>query len=120
MAPRDNAHIQGALHYSQIFLNDLSSGLSKLIEDVVIGDRGQDPRLRKAHVLQKLEVIGVGSDPAGDLRISISPVLTEPYCLFVLSAVQEEFTLPDNPLGPSQFMKEIVQVQNLCAGIRRA
>jgi len=89
-------------------------------EDVVIGGRGQNPGLLQPHLPDQLEVLLHRPDPAGDFRIAIAPLQAFPDRLLVLIGVKEELTLLDDPVGPPQLVKQVVNVDDLLDRVRGA
>jgi len=120
MAAGNDAFLESGLDDGEIFSEGLSSVLLELEEDVVIGDGREDAGLLETEVFDDFEVVGVGSNPAGDLGESISESKAAGHCFAVASAVDEELGLADNPSRSAETVHHAIEVDDLLRRIRRS
>ena len=113
MAPELQPRIQGFLHYGKVILHRLLPALVQLEKDVVVAAGGQNPGFLESHALHELQIIFVRTYPSGDFRILVSEREHVFHRFSVLVAVEKKLRVPDDPLGPSQLVKELVQIDDL-------
>ena len=96
-----------------VVIERLAPGPPEFEEYMVVGAGGQDPGLAQARVPHQAEVLTLGPNPSGDLRVPVPPGQHLSHRLTVAHAVQEELTLPDHPVGSAQPVEQVEQLGDL-------
>ena len=118
VAAGGNPQFQRPVDDFQVLVEGLGPVEVELVKNMVIGDRGQDAGFLEFHRLDQFQVLGVGPDPAGDLRVGDIPFPAATNRFLVPIAVQEEFGLADDPPGAGEAAEEIKNLKYLFHRIR--
>jgi len=113
MAARPDAGIQDRRHDVQVFLHRLPPRLLQLQEDVVVGYRRENAGFLKPRFPDKLGVVLVGPDPAGDLRKRQAELPAPVHRFAILAAVQKEFALADYAIRAAQAAHQREEIGDL-------
>src|SRR3990172_1035990 len=87
---------------------------------MIVRSRCQDACFFEPHFLDELEITLNSPYPACNLRILITLLKAFSDGFFIFLTVEEEFALTDKSVRSSQFVQEVVQVNNLLNRIRWA
>ncbi len=113
VAARDDAVGESGIDDIQVTGDDSFPAGAELLEDVVIGDRGEDTGLLEPGRPHELVVRHRRPDPSGHFREAVAQFLAALDRLAVLLCIQEELRLPDHAFCAAEALQERVEVDNL-------
>ena len=88
-----------------------------LIKNMIIGTAYQDTGLSHTHITDKLEVLLICTDPAGNLRELIASLHTFLNSITVFLTVKEKFRSTNPSFRSAQLMKVIINPYDLLSAV---
>ena len=118
MASWTDSHIQTVSYDTQVMEHGLKTSHLHLIKNMIIGTADQNTGFFQAHILYKLKILFIGTNPAGYFRELIPFFQTFFNSIPVFFTIQEKFTGTDLTVWATQLMKIIIDPYDLFCRIR--
>jgi hypothetical protein len=117
VAARDDAVGEGGIDDFEVVCDDRFAVRTELLEDVVVGNRGEDAGFAQAGRADEPVVGHRAANPAGDFREAVAELLAAFDGFAILPCIEEEFRLADHSLGAAKFLEQRVEVDDLLDGV---
>ena len=119
MASDFEARVERRVHDLQVVVHRRAPGFLELVENVIVGRRGQNPGLAQPHFLDDLEVGFHRANPSGDFGELVAAREASINRVAIGLRVQEKLGLPDDAVGTAEPMQHVEHRDDLPGGVRR-